>query len=80
MIKILVCATGQFAVSIIDKLVEWDAYEIVGVVTQPDKPMGREQIVTPGPATDGDGYFEIWIDEFQFVKVPEIYRIGFEIG
>jgi len=40
--------TPDFAVSSLDALIE-AGYHIVGVVTQPDRPVGRKQVMTPPP-------------------------------
>ena len=47
-LKILLMATPQFSVPILDALMN-SQYEIVGVITQPDKPVGRKHIMTPSP-------------------------------
>lgn len=39
--------TPDYATEIFKKLLSDDAFEIVGLVTQPDKPVGRKQILTP---------------------------------
>lgn len=41
--------SGEFAVPILDSLMKNDLVEIVSVVTQPDKPVGRKQVLTPTP-------------------------------
>lgn len=46
--KILFMGTPDFAVPSLARLVD-DGHEIVGVVTQPDKPQGRKMKLTPPP-------------------------------
>jgi methionyl-tRNA formyltransferase len=46
--RVLFMGTPNFAVSILEVLFESDL-EVVGVVTQPDKPVGRKQILSPSP-------------------------------
>ena len=46
-LKVVFMGTPEFAVPIV-KLLN-DSYEIVGVVTQPDKMVGRKKIMTPPP-------------------------------
>jgi methionyl-tRNA formyltransferase len=46
--KIVFMGTPDFSVPVLKQLVE-DGYEIVGVVTQPDRPKGRKKILTPPP-------------------------------
>ncbi|MFH0854384.1 MAG: methionyl-tRNA formyltransferase [bacterium] len=47
-IKILFFGTSNFAVPILQKLID-EKYNIAAVVTQPDKPTGRKQTLTPSP-------------------------------
>lgn len=44
--KIVFMGTPSYATQIFQKLIECD-YEIVGLFTQPDKPVGRKQVLTP---------------------------------
>ena len=46
--KILFMGTPDFAVPSLQMLID-STHEVVGVVTQPDKPQGRKQILTPPP-------------------------------
>lgn len=48
MVKLVFMGTPDFAVPVLKQLIR-DEYEIVGVVTQPDRPVGRKQIITPPP-------------------------------
>ncbi len=51
MSKIRVCFLGTpvFALSCLKAIVEDDHYEVVGIITQPDRPAGRKMILTPSP-------------------------------
>lgn len=46
--RVVFMGTPIFSVPILQMLIESD-YEVVGVVTQPDKPVGRKRIITPTP-------------------------------
>ena len=46
--RIVFMGTPDFAVPCLDKLIQ-AGHQIVGVFTQPDKPVGRKQILTPPP-------------------------------
>jgi len=48
-IKTMFIGSGEFAVPILDSLIKNELTDIVCVVTQPDKPVGRKQILTPTP-------------------------------
>lgn len=44
--------TPQFAVPFLTALIEDKDFDVVAVITQPDKPTGRKQIITPPPIKD----------------------------
>ncbi|WP_216828037.1 methionyl-tRNA formyltransferase [Alkalihalobacterium elongatum] len=46
--KIVFMGTPDFSVPVLRQLIE-DGYEVVGVVTQPDRPKGRKRVLTPPP-------------------------------
>ncbi|XJS09748.1 methionyl-tRNA formyltransferase [Aerococcaceae bacterium WGS1372] len=45
--KIIFMGTPQFAVEVLDGIIQSQQYEVVAVVTQPDRPVGRKRILTP---------------------------------
>lgn len=48
MTKIVFMGTPAFSVPILEGLVS-EGYDVVGVVTQPDRPVGRKRVLTPPP-------------------------------
>lgn len=46
--KIVFMGTPDFAVPCLEKMIECN-HDVVGVFSQPDKPVGRKQIITPPP-------------------------------
>ena len=50
MLKIVFMGTPNFSVPILEALIE--KYEVVGVVTQPDKEVGRKRILQPTPVKE----------------------------
>ena len=62
--------TPEFAVSILKLLI--DEYDVVGVVTQPDKMVGRKRIITPPPVKELA--LEHNIKVFQPRKIKEDYQ------
>lgn len=48
--KIVFMGTPIFATSILKKLIS-DGYQVIGVVSQPDKKVGRKQLLTPTPVS-----------------------------
>lgn len=49
--RIVFMGTPDFAVPSLRRLLD-EGYEVVGVVTQPDRPKGRKQILTPSPVKE----------------------------
>src|SRR3954466_8720221 len=48
MTKIVFMGTPEFSVPVLQQLIK-DGYDVIGVVTQPDRPVGRKKILTPPP-------------------------------
>lgn len=48
MTTIVFMGTPDFSVPVLEKVIE-DGYEVLAVVTQPDRPVGRKKILTPPP-------------------------------
>ncbi|GAA0358829.1 methionyl-tRNA formyltransferase [Bacillus horti] len=49
--KIVFMGTPDFAVPSLDRLIA-DGYDVIGVVTQPDRPKGRKRTLTPPPVKE----------------------------
>jgi methionyl-tRNA formyltransferase len=47
--RVLFIGTGEIGVPVLRWLLESDGHELIGVVTQPDKPVGREQRIEATP-------------------------------
>jgi methionyl-tRNA formyltransferase len=47
--RVIFYGTPDFAVPALNSLIESERFEVVAVVTQPDKPVGRKAIPTPSP-------------------------------
>ena len=50
--RIVFFGTPQFAVPTLDRLLEHPEFEVVAVVTQPDKRRGRGSQLIPSPVTE----------------------------
>ncbi|MBT2637188.1 methionyl-tRNA formyltransferase [Bacillus sp. ISL-39] len=48
MTRIVFMGTPDFSVPVLKRLVD-EGYDVVGVVTQPDRPVGRKRVMTPPP-------------------------------
>ncbi|OLN22832.1 methionyl-tRNA formyltransferase [Domibacillus antri] len=51
MTKIVFMGTPDFSVPVLERLIE-DGYDILAVVTQPDRPVGRKKVMTPPPVKE----------------------------
>ena len=69
-IRIVFMGTPDFAVPIFKALA--DNYNVVAVVTQPDKLVGRKQILTPSPIKKASAEFNIPV--LQPIKIKEEYE------
>ena len=49
MIRVLFMGTPDFSVPVLKGILSDSNYEVVGIVSQPDKKVGRHQILTPSP-------------------------------
>lgn len=47
MARIVFMGTPSYATRILEEILKYDRFEIVALFTQPDKPVGRKQILTP---------------------------------
>jgi len=48
MTKIIFMGTPDFSVPVLQRVIK-DGYEVIAVVTQPDRPVGRKRVLTPPP-------------------------------
>ncbi|MFL6558437.1 MAG: methionyl-tRNA formyltransferase, partial [Bacillus sp. (in: firmicutes)] len=48
MTKIVFMGTPDFSVPILHQIIN-DGYNVIGVLTQPDRPVGRKKVLTPPP-------------------------------
>ncbi|MGN7398789.1 methionyl-tRNA formyltransferase [Cytobacillus praedii] len=48
MTKIVFMGTPDFSVPVLQQILN-DGYDVIGVVTQPDRPVGRKRVLTPPP-------------------------------
>ncbi|PKK95741.1 MAG: methionyl-tRNA formyltransferase [Tenericutes bacterium HGW-Tenericutes-4] len=68
--KIIFLGTPEFAVSVLDKLVH-SKHEILAVVTQPDKPVGRSLKLQAPPVKEFAIAHNIPVFQFEKIKRPE---------
>ncbi len=80
--KIIYLGTPEFAVAPLKAIIESQNHEVVAVVTQPDRPVGRKNIITPPPVKVVA--LENGIPVFQYEKiraegVEDLRNIGADI-
>ncbi|MCT1904189.1 methionyl-tRNA formyltransferase [Oceanobacillus sojae] len=69
--RIVFMGTPDFAVPVLQKIIE-NKYEVVLVVTQPDRPKGRKKIITPPPVKEEA--LKHGIEVFQPEKLREDFQ------
>ena len=74
--RVLFMGTPDFAVSLLHALLESDV-EVVAVVSQPDKPIGRKQMMTPTPVNRCA--LEQGIPVYQPLKIKELTQFIVEL-
>lgn len=72
-IKLLYVATGDFGVPILEELAKNNQFEIVGVITAPDKPQGRKQVLTPTKIKEQAQALEIAV--YSPITKEELYAL-----
>ncbi|MEO6729032.1 MAG: methionyl-tRNA formyltransferase [Candidatus Dojkabacteria bacterium] len=76
-IKTIFIGSGEFAVPVLEKLLKVDFIDLGAVVTQPDKPVGRKQILTPTPV--GEYVSQIENLKLKILKPNKIREISDEL-
>lgn len=71
MTKIVFMGTPDFSVPVLNQIIE-DGYDVIGVVTQPDRPVGRKRVLTPPPVKVAAIVHHIPV--FQPKKIREEYE------
>src|SRR6266851_4106331 len=69
--RILFCGTPQFAVPTLKYLLAQSEFEIVGVITQPDRPRGRGQEVSFSPVKETAVAANVAVHQPEKIRAPE---------
>lgn len=77
--KIIFMGTPDFAVPCLEKLVN-SKNEVVGVFSQPDKPVGRKQIITPPPVKQCAEKYNIPVFQPEKIKQTESVELIKSLG
>jgi len=70
MTKIIFMGTPDFSVPVLERLIS-DGYDVVAVVTQPDRPVGRKRILTPPPVKVAAQKYHLPVYQPEKIKEPE---------
>lgn len=71
--KIVFMGTPDFAVPSLRKLIEVPGFQVVGVITQPDRPKGRGNKITPPPVKTAAAEAGVEVFQPQTVNSEEAY-------
>ena len=67
--RIVFAGSPDFAVPVLQTLAKLDNCEIVAVITQPDRPVGRKRVLTPTPVKEEA--LSLGLKVYDFVKIRE---------
>ncbi|MDY8021611.1 methionyl-tRNA formyltransferase [Paenibacillus polymyxa] len=70
-IRIIFMGTPEFAVPSLNMLLD-NGYNVVGVITQPDKPQGRKKILTPTPVKEAAEKRGLPVLQPTRLRLPEV--------
>jgi len=71
MTRVVFMGTPDFSVPVLETIIK-EGYEVVGVVTQPDRPVGRKRVLTPTPVKQKALEYDIPV--FQPEKIKDEYQ------
>jgi methionyl-tRNA formyltransferase len=69
--RVLFIGTGEIGVPVLRRLLDSDEHEVVGVVTQPDKPVGRAQRIEAPPIKGAIGAAQVPVLQPKRIKAEE---------
>ncbi|WP_243289921.1 methionyl-tRNA formyltransferase [Bacillus sp. FJAT-47783] len=73
MTKVVFMGTPDFAVPVLEQLIE-DQYDVVAVVTQPDRPVGRKKVLTPPPVKVAAETHQIPVLQPEKIRIEEEWK------
>ncbi|MDD2785628.1 MAG: methionyl-tRNA formyltransferase [Patescibacteria group bacterium] len=72
--KIIFFGTSEFSVPSLKALLDDDRFEVVAVITKPDAPIGRHQVVTPPPVKVLAQEHQVPVLQFDKIKTDETFE------
>lgn len=79
MVKVVFMGTPDFSVPVLRQIIE-DGHEVIGVVTQPDRPVGRKKVLTPPPVKVEAEKHGILVLQPQRIREKEEYEKVIALG
>lgn len=70
-LKVYFAGSGRIAVPVLEALSRSDSIELVGVGTQPDRPVGRKKVLTPTPVGSCAAGMDVPLHKFENINAPE---------
>ncbi|HKV23856.1 MAG TPA: methionyl-tRNA formyltransferase [Candidatus Acidoferrum sp.] len=74
-LRLVFCGTPQFAVPSLKHLLSQSEFEIAGVITQPDRPRGRGQLLAPSPVKQIALAAGIPVHQPEKIRAPEAQEL-----
>jgi methionyl-tRNA formyltransferase len=74
-IRIVFCGTPRFAVPSLKHLLAQPDFELIGVITQPDRPRDRGQEVSFSPVKQAALFAEISVHQPDKIRAPEVQEL-----
>jgi len=75
---VILCGTSEFAVPSLKALIDAEDFSVDLVITQPDKPVGRKQVLTPPPVKEVAEEHNLQIAQPEDINNFEILNSKFE--
>ncbi|MBO5790930.1 MAG: methionyl-tRNA formyltransferase [Lentisphaeria bacterium] len=70
-LKVYFAGSGRIAVPVLEALSKDSRIELVGVGTQPDRPVGRKKVLTPTPLGSAAAGLGVTLHKFENINAPE---------
>ena len=70
-LKVYFAGSGRIAVPVLETLSKDPRIELVGVGTQPDRPVGRKKVLTPTPVGSAAADLGVALHKFENINAPE---------
>ncbi len=70
--RVLFFGSASFSIPLLEGLARDTRFDVIGVVTQPDRPAGRKGTLTPPPIKTAGLNLGIKIYQYESVKLPEV--------